>query len=113
VSLATAFAPAEAAHRSAVMHATWGHLAPEPRRLYRGEILFAHGDYGDHVVIRCKFKDLPDSPWFYDQLTDWTSDKAFKHPRGTILKFEGTYMMFKNGKGRFSGQVRRVRVGVI
>jgi hypothetical protein len=31
-------------------------------------------------------------------------------PRGTILKFVGTYMMFKNGKGRFSGRVTRVLV---
>jgi hypothetical protein len=97
-------------YRSAVMQATWGHLAPKPRRRYRGEIIFAHGDFGDHVVIRCNFKGLPDSPWFFEQMTEWTADRAFKRPRGSVLRFVGTYMMFKNGKGRFSGHVHRVRL---
>lgn len=110
MSLASAMAPVEAMNRAIVMHNTWGHLAPEPRRLYRGEILFAHGDYGDLSVITCKFKDLPDSPWFFDHLNEFAADKAFKRPRGTLLRFTGTYMMFKNGNCRFSGKVLRVTV---
>ncbi|MFT4064379.1 hypothetical protein [Paraburkholderia sp.] len=110
MSMADVFAPVEARNRAIVMHNTWGHLAPEPRRIYRGEILFAHGEFGDLVVLRSKFRGLPDSPWFYEHLTDFASDKAFKRRPGAVLRFEGTYTMFKNGNGRFSGKVRDVRI---
>ncbi|UBM12721.1 hypothetical protein [Cupriavidus metallidurans] len=110
MSLVEPFAAVEADYRSRVMHATWGHLAPEPRKQYAGEILFAHGCYGDAAVIHCEFEELSDSPWFYEHLNDFVADKAFERPRGALLRFTGTYMMFKNGKSRFSGKVRRVSV---
>ena len=93
---------------NAVMRGTWGHLAPEHRKVYHGEILFAFGEYGDIIPIRCNFEGLPDSPWFYDQMTDFIAEKS--KDKGTIYRFEGTYMLFKNGKCRFSGKVNKVKV---
>ena len=38
MSLAEAFAPAEARHRAQVVSATFGHLAPQVRKKYRGTV---------------------------------------------------------------------------
>ncbi len=62
MSLGTAFAPAEAAHRSQVLAATFGHLAPAVRKKYRGSIVFAQSNYGQSVPIKADFPGLPDSP---------------------------------------------------
>ena len=108
MSLADAFLPAEEAHKSAVMHATWGHPAPEPRRVYPGAMVFAFGEYGSIVPISASFKGLSDSPWFFNLMDDFICKKAKR--RGTIYKFVGTFMMFKNGNGRFTGKTRVVRL---
>ena len=108
MSLADAFASAEAEYRNRVMHSTWGHLAPVPRKPYTGGILFTHTEYGDLVPIRSSFPELPDSPWFYRHLHDFVADKA--RTPATVYRFEGTYTMLKNGRSRFSGKVRKVRL---
>lgn len=107
MSLADAFAGADADFKSRVMHSTWGHLAPEPRRVYPGVIVFAFSAYGDIVPITSDFKGLDDSPWFFDHMQEFIGKKALV--RGTIYRFDGTYLMFKNGNGRFSGKVRTVK----
>lgn len=101
-----AFAPAEAEYRNRVIHATWGHLAPEPRKKYRGYVLFTFGEYGDITVIKDNFEGLPDSPWFYEHVHEFASRKV--KTRGRVYRFDGTYMMLKNGNSRFSGKVRVV-----
>ena len=106
MSLAEAFAPAEARHRSQVMAATFGHLAPQVRKKYRGTILFTHSNYGQLVVIRADFKNLPDSPWLFEHLNDFVFERATE--RGKVYRFEGSYMLFKNGKPSFSGTVTEV-----
>jgi hypothetical protein len=108
VSLADALD--EGGYRSRVMHATWGHLAPEERRKYPGTILFTQGEYGDCTVIRSNFPDLPGSPWFHQHESDFCFDNKRKLESGVIYKFEGTYMMFKNGNYHFSGKVKEVAV---
>lgn len=105
-AFADAFLPAEAEHRGRVMHATWGHLAPEPRKKYPGFMVFAFGQYRD-VVIESDYGALPDSPWLYTAEHDFALDKA--KDRGCIYRFDGTVMMCKNGKFKFSGKVRKVR----
>jgi len=91
-----------------VTNQTFGHLAPEHRKVYDGFIVFTYGEYGDIVVIKSDFKGLPDSPWFFDNMLDFVNKKAKK--QGTVYKFVGTYMMFKNGRGRFSGKVKNVKI---
>lgn len=101
-----AFAPVEAMYREQVQQATWGHLAPIPRRTYRGTILFVHGDYGDITPIRVRFPDLPDSPWFFEGMIEFLSSRRTRP--GTVYLFSGSYMQCKNGAHRFSGKVRVV-----
>lgn len=106
MSLADAFAPAEARHRSQVLAATFGHLAPQARKKYPGSIIFAQSEFGQLVPIRSSFDDLPDSPWFYQHLTDFVADKATEP--GQVCRFEGHYQLYKNGKGKFTGTITEV-----
>lgn len=108
MSIADAFAPAEAHYKAQVTNETWGHLAPEPRRKYNGFILFAHAAYGDLTVIDYRFKNLEDSPWFCEDLHEFINGIAGEKPQGRIYRFDGTYMKYKNGSHSFSGKVRRV-----
>lgn len=101
-TIADAFAPWIAAHKARVMGETWGHLAPKPRQSYRGSILFCHSEYGDLVPIRCDFRDLPDSPWFFQDLIDFIV--ASKTEPGGIYEFDGTYTKRKNGTFHFKGR---------
>jgi hypothetical protein len=108
VSLRSAFAPIDAAYKAAVLHNTWGHLAPEPRKRHKGYLLFAFGEFGDMISIKSDFKGLSDSPWFYDALNDFM-DKHSKR-RGTVYRFDGDVMMCKNGKFKFLGKVTEVKL---
>jgi hypothetical protein len=116
MSLAEAFAPAEDLYRSQVMHATWGHLAPQERKPYRGWIVFMCGCHGDIDIVDYYFKrgktELSGSPWLYQQLHEFIGKECMKREaQGVIYRFEGTYMMFNNGRCRFSGKTKRVWKG--
>lgn len=93
-----------------VMEDTWGHLSPQPGRKYSGRILFTHGAYGDIVPIACDFSDLPDSPWFYEDMMQFIRDHIKKdgYEFGSIYRFVGTYVKFKNDNCRFSGETMRI-----
>lgn len=106
--MARAFAPAIAIYTEQVHRATWGHLAPEPARVYVGEILFAHGEYGDIVPLRVNFKDLPDSPWFFEGMNEFIASRPTTP--GKVYRFTGTYRQLRNGRHRFSGYTRLVRI---
>jgi hypothetical protein len=94
--------------KEAVMNDTWGHLTPKPRQKYTGHILFTTGCYGDVVIIQDNFKNLPSSPWYYDHVTDFVYQNSKKFETGTVVRFDGTYMKFKNGNCRFSGKFKTV-----
>lgn len=87
-----------------VMSDTWGHLAPEKGRTYHGTILFTHGEYGDIVPIKARFDDLPDSPWFFDDLNDFLF--GLDTQAGTVYRFEGSYC--RQGAPQFVGDIRAV-----
>lgn len=108
MSLADAFAPADNHYRNQVIAATFGHLAPEPRKRYPGTILFTQSEYGSLVPIRARFEGLPDSPWFFEHLNDFVADKATE--AGAVYRFKGTYMLFKNGSHQFTGSVVKLDV---
>lgn len=103
MSLADAFAPADAEYRSRVIHATFGHLAPEENRVYSGSIIFAESAFGDTAVLSYKFDGLLDSPWFAQNLFDF----IFKHDceYGMVYLFSGTYTMDEEGNGTFAGTI--------
>jgi hypothetical protein len=102
-----AFAPAIEKYRAEVMADTWGHLGPEPRRAYRGSLVFVTSEYGgDRTIVRTNFPDLPDSPWFYEDMNEWMfTDKLLKLREGGVYEFTGTYTKRKNGTFHFKGRI--------
>jgi hypothetical protein len=105
MSLADAFAPAEAQHRSRVMVSTWGHLAPTPRKRYRLMFRFSQAGYGGSItVISARLpRTLKDSPWLFEDMLDYAGRKS---RRGRVSQFEGSYYRTKTGRGRFIGTTR-------
>lgn len=98
-------------NKNLIMEETWGHLAPKPNTIYPGTLVFAQGDYGNLVPLKTEFKNLPGSPWFFNDMQDFINKKA--KTAGHIYKFTGTYRLLKNGKGRFSGTVQDVTRTVV
>lgn len=72
-----------------VMDETWGHLAPKQENVYQGHILFAHGCFGDIVIIAYSFEGLDDSPWLYDDLCSFVNDNV--KDQGHVFLWKGTY----------------------
>jgi len=108
MGLAKAFASYEAQYKAKVMTNTWGHLAPEPRKKYQGEILIAYSAYGDQIVLQDKFEGLPSSPWFYSDMVGFMSE--LKLESFGIYKFTGYYQRFKNGNHRFVGDIKKCSI---
>lgn len=105
MSVAEAFAESDAKYKAAVIHAAFGHLEPEPRRKYFGELLLADGDYTHGVVvIRSTFEI--DAPFWYDQLHGFAAEQELEP--GYVYRFTGWFMRFKNGGCRFSGKIEKV-----
>jgi len=99
--------------RNQVARETFGHLAPAHRRVYQGEVLFANADIAGEgqPIIRTDFPGLDSSPWFYDALTDHFYVLASRKLKpGTVAKWTGTYVLFKNGNSRFSGTFKALNV---
>ena len=82
--------------------ATWGHLAPEENKQYRGEIIFAHNCYGDTFAIDWKFEDLNSSPWFYDCLQEFMYQCDTEG--GKVYRFTGTFCNYK-----FKGELEKLK----
>lgn len=102
------FAEHENQHYNAVQRDTWGHLAPVHRKKYQGYLIFTKTEWGDEVPIKSEFKDLPDSPWFQDHITQFI-DKFCgydKTKEGVVYRFEGTYMIYNNGRARWRGKTK-------
>lgn len=94
-----------------VTRETFGHLAPVHRKIYRGEVVFANADIAGEgqPIIRTDFPGLDASPWFYQDLTNHFGELASKKLKpGTIAKWTGTYVLFKNGNCRFSGKIKNI-----
>lgn len=108
MSLATAFAPAEAAFREKVMEHTWGHLAPKKNKTYRGHITWVLGcgyEYSDlnPTVLECELDGMSDSPWFYDAIRRFLQEVVDRKHAPGIFKWEGTFRNYK-----FTGKVTRL-----
>jgi hypothetical protein len=108
-NISDAFAQHEAQYKTRVMHATWGHLAPEPLKEYPGHMLFAWGQYGDIVIVDSDFGDLPGSPWRYSAEHDFAGKTTKIKERGGLYKFTGKLRMCRNGVIKFIGKTVRVR----
>jgi hypothetical protein len=102
-------------HYNAVQRDTWGHLAPVHRKEYPGYLIFAIGEWGDEVPIAANFKDLPDSPWFFDHIGKFIDKFAGydKTKQGRVYRFDGTYMIYNNGNPRWRGKVKQINLGKV
>lgn len=76
------------------------------RKKYHGKIVFARGVDGQQVLLRTDFPDMPAHEAFQDNIQQFLE----QHPAapGSVQKFEGAYMLFKNGHPSFSGHFREV-----
>lgn len=110
MSMADAFAPIEAQYREDVARDTWGHLAPEKNKTYRGRVVYAIGCFGSDelnpTVIASDFDDLPSSPWFYEALHEyvdsisWEPGRAYPKRKGhgeqgCVYEWTGTLRNYK------------------
>ncbi len=111
MSLADAFAKTDAIYAAQVRYQAFGHLAPVRGVRYPGTMIFCQSEYGDIVCIRADFGDLPDSPWFYEDMQEYIGKKALE--AGAIYRFSGYYLKYKNGGYRFSGKVAALDIGSI
>jgi hypothetical protein len=112
--------PAEAPYVEAILQDTWGHLAPKPKDIYQGFIIIAKSTFSGHGTIPLEFELrngagelLQSSPWFYEDLNEFcytaTKDKPTPDDWG-LWKWEGTYERLKNGKTRWRGKARPLRI---
>lgn len=103
--LADALVSWEARYAAEVAKDTWGHLAPRKNKTYRGHIVFAAGCFGSDdlnpTALRCEFKGLDSSPWFFDAMADFLA--SLEVEAGEVYCFEGTFRNYE-----FSGTVRPV-----
>lgn len=108
MSLADAFAPAEARYKAQVMYATWGHLYPQLGHRYHGKIIFGIAAYGgDCFILSADWGDLPDSPILFETMQS-VFDKISIGERG-LWEWEGELICYKNQKTRLTkGKVRRI-----
>ncbi len=101
MTIADAFAPYESFTRAKVEAQTFGHLAPKPKQPYKLTILFCNSEYRYTIPIRVETENLPDSPWFYEDMQGFIDEQA--QEVGRVYRFEGTYRKFKNGNCKFTG----------
>lgn len=91
-----------------VMRDTWGHTAPEPRRVYTGVMLYAVSAFGGdgECLVDARFDGLAGGPWLYmDMHSFWATHAPTE---AGVYRWTGTYVKFKNDNYRFSGKIRRV-----
>ncbi len=86
----------EARKAAEAMIDTWGHLRPVKDKIYSGYILYTVGCFGDIVCIESKFEELPDSPWFYEDLREFIGDNGEQN--SFIYLFTGTYRSNRDPK---------------
>lgn len=94
-----------------VMEDTWGHLAPVKDQVYGGYILYTIGCYGDITCIQTHFRDLNDSPWFYEDLHSWMGTDLDGEQQGVIFLFLGSYCRYRAHK--FIGVTQKMTAGVL
>jgi hypothetical protein len=96
-----------ARREQSAMDDTWGHLRGNPRRTYRGEVVWAVSEYGgESMIISADLGDLPDSPWLLDALCDLLHENVADGPDAGVYRWTGTYRV-RHG---FTGSVERVEL---
>jgi len=111
--MAEAFAPAQEWYKLQVQSITWGHLAPKPRKKYKGFVLFTYTAWKNCVPIEALFDGLDCPPWFFDDLMEFVSEQCTDDRNGQVWRFDGTYTKNDNDTCAFVGTIRRVATGKV
>jgi hypothetical protein len=90
------FAPIEAHNRECVRQDTFGHLAPEKNRSYKGRILFIKSAFcsGSITIVNYDFVGLESSPWLYDAVYD-ELDKFDGLNEGSVYEWHTTFRNYR------------------
>ncbi|MDU8350752.1 hypothetical protein RYA05_02470 [Pseudomonas syringae pv. actinidiae] len=107
------FAPIEAKYHAEVTQETFGHLEPKMGSSHEGTILFMSSEYDEVSIISSSFPTLGDtgSPQFFDDANDFILGNAQQgEPCEAVgvYRFTGAYHVYKNGKTRFTGTLKRI-----
>ncbi len=87
------------------MQGTWGHLAPKKGRTYKGTMIYAHGGYGDIVLLDAKFEKVSDSPWLFEAMQEYLGEHC--EAEG-VYKWEGQFTVRDEGSYCFGGEIKRL-----
>jgi len=109
MSLADAFAPAEARYKAQVMFDTFGHLYPQPGNKYQGRIVFVISAYGGNCcILHSEWQGLEDSPLLFETMSD-VFDNSRVRGRHDIFEWTGELICYKNGNTRLTKGKLKVR----
>lgn len=104
-----------AVYQDRVRQDTFGHLAPERRKVYPGYVVFTYTAWGHMEPIEAEFEGLEFSPWLFEDMNEFIENQCFDDRRGKdrlaqgqVYRWEGSYVRFNNGNFRFSGKTRRI-----
>lgn len=91
--------------RQQVTQDTWGHLAPKKGQSYEGYMIYAHGGYGDIVLLDAGFKNLSDSPWLFEAMQEYLGGHCKDEG---VYKWEGCFEKLSEGCYCFGGEIKRL-----
>jgi len=74
MTIAEAFSAHETIHKARILKSMFGHLAPEPRKVYTGHIIFSFGCFGDHHIVDTQFDGVCSSPWFFEDVKNFVDE---------------------------------------
>ena len=88
-----------------VLQDTWGHLAPKKGKSYKGTMIYAHGVYGDIVLLYATFEKLNSSPWLFEAMQEYLGGHC--EDEG-IYKWEGCFEKLDEGCYCFGGEIKKL-----
>ena len=104
-TFAIALEAAEAPYREVIFRETYGHLAPDKNRTYRGHVTFAVGCFGSDnlnpTAMECEFGDLESSPWFFDAIQELLRSQEVEV--GCVYRWDGSFRNYK-----FRGAIKKL-----
>lgn len=102
------------------MESTWGHLRARPGTRHPVSFVFGRDLEGYAFLLAFTSPDgLDDSPWLHEDTHDRIDHELSRLAalpryrggmRGRVWQFVGEYVVHKNGRRRFVGRVRPVRL---
>lgn len=93
-----------------VMRDTWGQLAPQRGKLYKGIMIYTHSIYGDIVLLYTAFEGLDFSPWLFESMQEYIAEHCKDEG---LYKWEGCLKVFDADVYCFDGELKRLEFEVV